>query len=341
MDDPSKLVSSPAQEIFGLFLLLASLVVWTVVAVRFLKKRPVLPYKPRRPVPWGGLDLLAVLAVWVGLPLLIMWLAGAAVDEAATRPADVEEDTVVERLDPDSTPAGKSDDKETESVEHPVIVLLRADGSLGAWLLCGVAVVVVAPAFEEFLFRLLLQGWLEAQERRVRRRVPSLRRFLPGLVPVVLASLLFAGVHFRQAAPPVEPDVAKDSLLGLILMSVVALAFAVWLMRTRCRATATDFGLVLRKLPADVGLGLAAAAAVTAPIIFLQSFLISSGLLPDVAADPIPLFFLALVLGKLYYRTHRIGPSIVMHMAFNGVGLILLALQLDAQAVVQSWAGLW
>ena len=41
------------------------------------------------------------------------------------------------------------------------------------------------------------------------------------------------------------------------------------------------------------------------------------------APDPIPLFFLALVLGTLYHRTHRIAPSLVLHMAFNATSIAL------------------
>ena len=43
----------------------------------------------------------------------------------------------------------------------------------------------------------------------------------------------------------------------------------------------------------------------------------------DYAPDPIPLFFLALVLGTLYHRTHRIAPSLVLHIAFNATAIAL------------------
>jgi membrane protease YdiL (CAAX protease family) len=42
-----------------------------------------------------------------------------------------------------------------------------------------------------------------------------------------------------------------------------------------------------------------------------------------VAADPIALFVFALMLGVLYLRTHRIGPSIVAHMGLNLTSLML------------------
>ena len=42
------------------------------------------------------------------------------------------------------------------------------------------------------------------------------------------------------------------------------------------------------------------------------------------APDPLPLFFLALVFGMLYHRTHRLAPSLVLHMAFNATSIVLL-----------------
>jgi hypothetical protein len=43
---------------------------------------------------------------------------------------------------------------------------------------------------------------------------------------------------------------------------------------------------------------------------------------PDkVAGVPVPLFFFALVLGTLYYRTRRVAPSIIVHAALNAATL--------------------
>ncbi len=35
--------------------------VWVTAVVRWRHRRPVLPYQPRRPVPWGIVDLAMVL----------------------------------------------------------------------------------------------------------------------------------------------------------------------------------------------------------------------------------------------------------------------------------------
>ena len=71
----------------------------------------------------------------------------------------------------------------------------------------------------------------------------------------------------------------------------------------------------------DVVIGLVAFAAVTAPI--LVFFAAIKQLAPAVVLDPLPIFLLAIVLGLLYYRTHRILPSIVLHAAFNATSVLI------------------
>ena len=51
--------------------------------------------------------------------------------------------------------------------------------------------------------------------------------------------------------------------------------------------------------------------------------------------------FLALVLGALYYRTHRIVPAIVLHMAFNATNLFILWLEVRSEAPARVAVGLW
>jgi membrane protease YdiL (CAAX protease family) len=221
---------------------------------------------------------------------------------------------------------------EQVDTEHDVLDLLAADASLTAWLLAGLIVVIVAPIVEEFMYRLLLQGWLEAEERRARRLIPALRRLVPGAVPIVAVSLLFALRHFRLASAPSGIDELKLGLLAHAFWSLLSFTFVLGLLRTGSDVTAADLGVVPGKLLADVVLGLAVCVAVTAPIFLLQQFLKTFVFPSSMAADPVPLFFLALALGFVYYRTHRIVPAIVIHMAFNGIGLGLAWLQFRAGA---------
>ena len=83
-----------------------------------------------------------------------------------------------------------------------------------------------------------------------------------------------------------------------------------------------DFHFRARDSRVKVGLGLVAAMAVVAPIYVIQVWLVL--LLPHyIAVDPVPLFLFALVLGTLYYRTHRIVPAVVLHMALNLTSLVV------------------
>jgi membrane protease YdiL (CAAX protease family) len=78
-------------------------------------------------------------------------------------------------------------------------------------------------------------------------------------------------------------------------------------------------------LAADTKLAMGALLAVMPPILLLQGALLAAVKRTGsaIASDPIPLFFLALVFGVLYQRTHRIAPSLVLHMAFNATSINL------------------
>jgi len=308
MDDLSQLVLSPTLLAGALLLIGASIATWLLVVLRLRRASPVLPYQPRRSVPWRAPAVLGVLVIFY-LPVLIGLLLG---------------------LWPHRRTAGSTatDSLPKPDTQHAIEELLRADPSASTWVLCGAVAVVVAPIVEECLYRLLLLGWLEAEERQARRRIAKLRSLPPGAGPVVLVSLLFALSHFRRAAPPVEPDVLKQLLVFQAVWGVLTLAFMLWATRTVSGATPADLGFVRERFFADVRFGLLACAAVFAPIMLLQYVTTLFVVPKDVAADPIPLFFLALLLGTVYYRTHRIVPTIVIHMAFNATSLALAWFQL-------------
>lgn len=306
MEDPSQLAMSPPLRIVAWLLVGASIATWTMALARLARRLPVLPYESRRPVPWRGAEVLLVFVVFE-FPLLagVLWilLVGQPTSAPASAPAT-------------AAAAEKAD------VEHPIVDLLAGDSRAATWLLCALVAVVVAPIVEEFTYRLVFQGWAEAEERRARRRTAALRRLIPGVGPVVLVSLLFALRHFRWAAPRAEPGALREALVVQAMWSLMFLGFGVWLLRKRSRATAADFGIVPAKLLSDVRLGLLMFAAVTAPVLAIQVALRQFVLPDDFAADPIPLFFLALALGIGYYRTHRIVPAITTHVAFNATAMV-------------------
>ncbi len=264
------------------------------------------PYVPRRRVPWRAIDIVVVIAVYIVIQSATVDLARRIMVPGAIAGAAV----------------AHSKDASTEHV----IGRLMSEGGLSVILLCVLSAAVVAPLAEEFVFRVLLQGWLEALGPNWRRHLPTLRRWIPrGLGPVLLTSLVFAGMHFRVQSPPISTDVLVAVLTGDTLARCLAVGVAIALVRWRTGATAADFGWMPGKILSDIRLGLGAFAAIVAPIYAMQIGL--RLLLPEyLAPDPLPLFFLALALGTLYYRTHRIVPLIVLHAALNGTSLLLAGL---------------
>jgi membrane protease YdiL (CAAX protease family) len=285
----------------AILLLTACVDAWVWIAARWRRGQPVLPYQPRRPVPWGGLDLIFIVAFYLVFQAGVWGVAGLVLGPAALQPPD-------------------SYNVEEAGTEHEVVRLMEQGGP---WviLLCVVSVVVIAPLVEEFLFRLLFQGWLEAIERRWRRQMPTLRRLLPrGSLPVFLSTVVFARMHFRVDGPPVNPRFLAFALVGGMLAELATVIFAIGVLRWR-GATAADFGWAPAKLRGDAATGLLAFCAAAAPIYTLQ-WLLSRLLPPYLAPDPFTLFFFALLLGTLYYRRHRIAPGVVAHAALNAASVL-------------------
>ena len=279
------------------------LAAWALVVTRWLLGLPVLPYQPRRRVPWGPLDLVLVLAVYLAIPAGLGLVAYLYLGPDVARPPVIY-------------------DVHKSTAEH-IVAKLIAGGNVWVLGLCGLSAAVVAPIVEEFLFRVLLQGWLESAQRRWRRAMPTLRRSVPGAVgPIFLTSFLFGLMHFRVDTPMRHPLYYICMLIATSLVGLLTMAFAIGLLRFRAKATTVDLGWVPEKLFADVRLGLVAFMAIATPIYTAQITL--ALLLPKyLAPDPFVLFFLAVVLGILYYRTHRIVPVIVVHMSLNTTSLAL------------------
>ena len=200
---------------------------------------------------------------------------------------------------------------------------MLAGGRGSPWLLLTAffMAVVAAPIVEEVFFRVLLQGWLEGAERRGRRFWP-LWRVLPGAAPIAISSILFGVVHYRESETASPPTVIAMVIMVNAMCELAALASILAFLRSRRGATAADFGWVPEKLAADLRLGSLAAVAALPPI-YLAAMLLKNALPDSVTPDFLALIPLAAVLGTLYYRTHRLAPSVVAHAAFNAAGLLL------------------
>jgi membrane protease YdiL (CAAX protease family) len=284
-----------------MLMVFACIAVWAAAYQRWRRRLPVLPYEPHRRVPWNGFDVLLLCTMFYVLsPALIL---GISEQWFGVSTAPVQEATPLD-------------------ADHPLMRVLLEGHNFWALLLGVVSAIVIAPITEEFVFRLLLQGWLESLERRMRRRIPALRRIMLGIVPVMSVAMLFAAMHIRTP----EPRAATSAIVVLLgvqaVVSLLMVAASVCWLKFVAGATLADFGIVPKKLAADIRLGLLTLVAVAAPV-YTVMIAAKEWLPKTVVADPIPLLLLAAALGTLYYRTHRIAPSLVLHAAFNAISVFL------------------
>lgn len=170
--------------------------------------------------------------------------------------------------------------------EHPLIESFRENPTLEFFLICVFTAALVAPLVEEFLCRVLLQGWLE----RAFVATSMKDALFPGLSLADEVASHEDGAHVHAAG---QGPAAEGATLG---------------------AEPPVEDPVEQRRPGP------------GPIVI--SALLFAGLHLGHGPDPIPLFVLALGLGYLYQRTHRILPCVVLHFLVNAFSLALLGLSL-------------
>ncbi|MCY2990550.1 MAG: CPBP family glutamic-type intramembrane protease [Planctomycetota bacterium] len=184
--------------------------------------------------------------------------------------------------------------------QHPLIVAIKKDPDLLFLMLSGFTAVIVAPLAEEYFFRVLLQGWCE---RIATAGADLLSLFLGGAAspgsPLTAAPQGTATASPASHEPPVEPDHPDAS--------------------SRAFDGQPSGAPASRESPVE-------AEAVAPPSLWPIG--LSAGLFAAMHAshgpDPIPLFLLAVGLGYLYQRTHRILPCLVVHFLLNSCSMVML-----------------
>ncbi len=326
----------------------------------------------RRLAPWGvGQAILLILASFLLLNGLLSAFCHVAKDVSwvnAVRGTPCETDSVaVNSTTSDSVAAGDSDTVtvDTSSIptdstippsdasasqhstsshstttdqpsQHPVLRAMREGGPI-MWCVAFFLAVIVAPFSEELLFRLLLIAGLETSVWRWHAHKPRTACHVYGRTSVwivVSSAVLFGSLHFRSAAMDQMRTLPWQWLLltgvGQLLISVLLLV----VLRCGYRANWTDLGFDRRYLASDIQLGVVTALMVIVPVFMIQLLAMYGfqWLGVERAADPIPIFFLAIALGVLFFRTRRLLPCIVLHACFNGVAFLLSLLQMAVQA---------
>jgi membrane protease YdiL (CAAX protease family) len=302
------------QPILLTILVAAGLLAWAWLLDNWRHGQSVLPREAYCEVPWEGVDVAMTFALWLALQgaCISLWTGGHLPRDAADY-TSLQQSQFLNGLIAGSTsavalaamfihwrvraswrdlsfdpePAGR--DVLTGAIafaaaapvvfgiqlvltqlfpySHPVQTIAEHKPSNAVLALLGLSTILVAPLSEEFIFRVILQGWLEKLELTLIRK------------------------HFgiRNERIIVADGVAADPLQLELIESPKSL-----------------FGLPSGILPI-IG------SAIPFALMHLGQ-----------GPAPIPLFVLALVLGMLYQRTHRLVPSFTLHLLLNLVSMLML-----------------
>ncbi len=201
---------------------------------------------------------------------------------------------------------------------HPMIKSLMENGSPAMYVASSVMAVIVAPIVEEFLFRVLLQGWLENLTL-----LPTLGYDSTSEKERTL--IIVGGRREAKGELPTSEEDGTSADPGDGELSSLPNPLAVLVEEGQSDEARID-GVASsdRSLDHRPQIRPSWTPIVVSSLIFALAHL-------GHGTDPIPLFFFALGLGWLYQRTHRLWPSVVVHFMLNGLSMLqlLLFLQID------------
>lgn len=339
MNDPSQQRAALLLAGIALVATAASFAMLVRLARRLRRGEPILPRQPRRPVPWGLAGVLLVAGGYVALWAAAHALEGALFGPPASPTAEAlsSPPRASPALRGPAPPAAAGPEhaseavgagrppKQSPDVNHPLIRLIRQRPHWTTLAGALLVAVLIAPVVEEFLFRLLLQGWLESLETRL-RHFWALGQYAEGALPVLLVSAAFAALHYREAEPPAQAEALAREVGCHAVASLATLLFGLACLRGFSGATLEDLGVRPAMIGSDIRLGLGAFLTVAAPMYGVQialSLILPALVSKPIAPDPITLGLFAMLLGTLYSRTHRIVPAITLHMALNATSVLL------------------
>jgi membrane protease YdiL (CAAX protease family) len=216
-----------------------------------------------------------------------------------------------------------------QKYDHPLIKMLEATPNVGLFAMLAFSAAILAPLSEEWAFRVLLQGWLEklcTYTGPVRDIIVGGLQVPAAAIPAADQAPLYDGIVYlvdnepppqsMQLQPSPSPEIQWIDPANPYLPPVAAAppepAFPPPLSPLGDGAVPYPWPQSLWKhwLP----------IAASSLIFALMHF--SHGL------AWIPLTILALGLGFIYQRTHRILPSITVHFCLNALSMAFFWVQM-------------
>lgn len=184
--------------------------------------------------------------------------------------------------------------------QHPLTRLLGGDSTSADTVLIVLTAVVAAPFFEELLFRGVLQPWL-AKRRHA------------GLIGIAAAFIFAVLDRWSELVHAVQTRDWHDMMQGIgaplfVLVMVPGYFLVCYL---------ADLMLQQNRLWTRLHAVRWTGAIYVSALLFAAAH-------SSVWPSPIALFFLALVLGYLAYRTRSLVSSMVLHGLFNGISCVFL-----------------
>ena len=178
--------------------------------------------------------------------------------------------------------------------KHPIVELMQEHPDVGLILASITSAVLVAPVFEEYLFRGLLQGSLEK----------------------LLASHTASDHHGHDRSLGDSGNERPEHVTAVSHSHSV----------DELDSGADD--LQQKPTALDAGPAVTRLAQLTPNVV---TSILFAGLHYAHGPDWIPLFFLSLGLGYLYHQTHRLLPSITVHFLLNACSMGMFVFDLLAQ----------
>jgi membrane protease YdiL (CAAX protease family) len=245
-------------------------------------------FEKRQPVFWNGFDVFLLFFLWltmmsVGIGMMLPFFVG---QHHSAQPVQATTDHPLSQL----LEQGK---------KSPIILLVAFFSG-----------VLSAPLTEEFLFRLVFQGWL----------TKKLNNYP---ISIIIVSVIFALAHAgKRTVQPV--DIQFYTMLGIGIINMLLFCFGIFYLVKIRGVSVCELGFranrILYDLSAATGIFI-----VSAPLILSVNLLLRNNF-PDKITDPIPLFIFSIILGMLYYRTGRLLPCVVLHFLLNGFSFAVILL---------------